>query len=811
MSEKIMLLDGNSLINRAFYAIPLLTNSKGEFTNAVYGFMNIFYKLFDDEKPDCVVVAFDLPKPTFRHQMFEEYKGTRKGMPEELKGQFPVLKSLLIKMGIAVCEKEGFEADDILGTLSCQAEEIGIDAVIVSGDRDLLQCATEKVKIRIPKTKAGKTETEDWFSSDVVEKLGVTPKEFINVKALMGDSSDNIPGVPGIGEKTAYKIIQEYKTLENAIENAEKITPKRASANLEEFKEQARLSLKLAEINVCAPISIDVEAARVSDIYSNDAREEIAQLGFKSLLSRFPEPTVDESTVIVMSEDMVSYALNTDGLASLTIFNGKESTSAFFNEAELKSFFEAETKKITSDAKKDIVYLNERGIELENLMFDTMIADYILGNEPRNLDAENAWKAYSSAKEKIFANRQEFLYYEIEMPLVRVLADMETCGIKVDEQALKAYGTMLGEKIMLLQASIYALAGAEFNINSPKQLGVVLFETLGLKGGKKKKTGYSTAADVLEKLAGEHPIINEILEYRTYSKLKSTYVDGLLQVMDKQTGKIHSTFKQTIASTGRLSSTEPNLQNIPVRTELGRQLRKVFIPSDPDFVFLDADYSQIELRILAHLSGDEMFIKAFCDGDDIHTMTASQVLKILPEEVTAEQRRSAKSVNFGIVYGIGAFSLSNDIGVSVKEAEKYIEGYFAKYPKVKEYLDNSVKTARENGYAETIFGRRRAIPEIMSENFVTRSFGERAAMNMPVQGAAADIIKIAMIRVSAALKNGGFKSRLILQVHDELLLEVFKPELDAVTELVKKEMEGAAELSVPLSVDVSVGDNWMIK
>lgn len=870
MAEKIMLIDGNSIANRAFYGLPLLTNSEGVYTNAVYGFLNILFKFIDDEKPDYLGVAFDLSAPTFRHKMFDGYKGTRKGMPDELRSQMPVLKEVLSVMGIKQFALEGYEADDILGTISLIAEKEGITPVIISGDRDLLQLCDDRLMVRIPKTKGGKTEVEDYLAKDVFEKYSVTPTEFIDVKALMGDASDNIPGVPGIGEKTATKIIAEYKNIETAIENADKIKPKKASENLKEFAEQARLSKVLATINRQVPIDIDFNEAKTFEGISKEAYELFKKYEFKSILSRFETAPKEEKAETnyscftdisdvnaafekILKNKPVSYVLYDKGIS---FYN--ESSGGVIVENErcfeiFKDFFENdEYLKIGHDIKNDIHRLNRLGIGYGNIYFDTAIAGYVLNStrDTYNYDdianeflgeiciseeellgkgkskksimdiefekragflckmAEVYFNAAKIMDEKIKEHGQEELYRKIELPLIKVLYDMEIFGIKVNKEELAKYGEALEKNIEVLTNDIYELAGEEFNINSPKQLGVILFEKLGLKGGKKTKTGYSTAADILEKLANEHPIIQSILMYRQLAKLKSTYADGLLAVIDEKTGRIYSTFNQTITATGRISSTEPNLQNIPVRLELGRQLRKVFIPENENYVFLDADYSQIELRVLAHMSGDETLINAFKHNQDIHRLTASQVFNVPFDEVTSKQRSDAKAVNFGIVYGIGSFSLSQDIGITKKEADKYIEGYFAKYPKIKEYMNKTISDARENGYVSTIYNRRRLMPELNSSNFIQRAFGERVAMNMPIQGSAADIIKIAMIRVSEKLKEKGLKSRLILQVHDELLIETHKDEIETVEEILKYEMEHASNLKVPLDVDVHSGRTW---
>ena len=881
MAEKIMLIDGNSIVNRAFYGVPLLTNGEGRYTNGVYGFLNILFKLLDEEQPDYLAVAFDLHAPTFRHRTFDGYKGTRKGMPEELREQMPLLKEVLQAMHIPIFEQEGFEADDILGTLSALAEKNGIVPVVVSGDRDLLQLAGETLKVRIPKTKGGRTETEDYYAADVQAKYGVTPAEFIDMKALMGDTSDNIPGVPGIGEKTAAKIITQYHDIETAIAHAAEIKPKKASENLAAYQEQARLSKFLATIVRDMPLEWDKESLKIGDMFNQTAYELVKRLEFKSMFSRFEgsasAPKQAEQTyrfvadregakevLAALKKGEVGYAFvyeNEEG-QGLALYQEQlggvwmEASMAFLMQELLEIFqpFFADSayRKIGHDVKKDIRFLRSYGYDGFTAEFDTAIGAYILNATGSSYEyddiaaaflnetypsqeevfgkgrtkkafaalpeaertaygarqAEIFFRARKVMEERLAENEQKSLFYDMEMPLIYVLADMEKYGIKVDKAALLAYQKRLGESLDGMEEEIYALAGEKFNINSPKQLGVILFERLGLKGGKKTKTGYSTAADVLEKLRTAHPIVERILHYRQLAKLKSTYADGLLAVMDAETEKIYSTFNQTITATGRISSTEPNLQNIPVRLELGRELRKIFIPESAEFCFLDADYSQIELRVLAHISGDESLIAAFKSNQDIHRTTASQVFHVPFDEVTPLQRSNAKAVNFGIIYGKGAFSLGQDLGISRKEAEEYINAYFARYPKIKTFMEDTIKNGAKNGYVSTLWNRRRNMPELQSSNFMQRAAGERAAMNMPIQGTAADIIKLAMIKVHRALQEGGYRSRLILQVHDELLIEAYKEEKDAVAKILKENMEHAADLLVPLDVDVHEGASW---
>ena len=873
MSEKIVLIDGHSILNRAFFGVPPLTNSEGLHTNAVYGFLNIMFKILDEEKPDYLTVAFDRSEPTFRHQMFDAYKGTRKPMAQELREQVPVMKEVLQAMGITIVEKPGYEADDLLGTIAGMAEAQGMDVSIISGDRDLLQLATDKVKIRIPKTKRTGTEIEDYYAADVVERYQVTPKEFIDVKALMGDSSDNIPGVPGIGEKTATNLIVAYKSIENAYVHLEEITPKRAKTNLEEHYDMAQMSKTLATIEVHAPIEFDMEAAKLTDLYTPEAYVYMKRLEFKNMLTRFSDDMSqnDLEKYFHVYHELDEIQNFFDG------FSAKEAAVSFFEDAGTvyglavaesnqnvayltcggfvtEGYLEEQAQKlcdgldtlVTPDLKGLLKHV--RVTETKNCI-DTTIAAYLLNplkNEytyddlakdilgqmvPSQVDLLGKLKIKKAADEKpealeLLACYQEYtciaakdqlleqleehgmkkLYDEIEMPLVFVLADMEKEGVRAEKAELESYGAQLTGRIAELETSIYEKAGETFNINSPKQLGVILFEKLQMPNGKKTKTGYSTAADVLERLAPDYPIVSEILEYRQLTKLKSTYADGLALCIAPD-GRIHSTFNQTITATGRISSTEPNLQNIPIRMELGRLIRKVFVPKD-GYVFIDADYSQIELRVLAHMSGDQNLIAAYQHAEDIHRITASQVFHTPLEEVTDLQRRNAKAVNFGIVYGISSFGLSQDLSITRKEAEGYIASYFETYPGIKTFLDRLVTDAKEKGYAETMFGRRRPVPELSSSNFMQRSFGERIAMNSPIQGTAADIIKIAMIRVKQRLDREQLKSKLILQVHDELLIEAAADEEEYVKTLLAEEMRHAADLAVTLEVDVQSGKNW---
>lgn len=881
MAKKLVLIDGHSILNRAFYGVPELTNAEGFHTNAIYGFLNILFKLLDEEKPDGLAVAFDLSAPTFRHEMYKEYKGTRKPMPEELREQVPVMKQVLQSMGILIMEKPGFEADDILGTMAKKGEAEGYEVSLVSGDRDLLQIASEHIKIRIPKTKGGRTEIEDYYAADVKEKYQVTPAQFIELKALMGDTSDNIPGVPKVGEKTATNLMVEYGSIENIYANLEGITKKSIKETLAQHRDLADLSLKLATICIEADIPYELCDTDMGDLFTKEAYEWCLKLNFKNMLSRFDQSKVAEKiqreyhSVTELSEaeavfdacakaespaftfyvadgessalEAVAVCLDEEKLYCLFIRNFiTEDYVVSRLKALAESFAESNKKLLTFDVKKCYDYIPCDNTEV---FFDCKLAAYLLNPNHKEYELEDVaaehgdincrdykqcfgkkslsdvieedeqefveyacmrslalQKAYTPLKEKLTKENMVSLYDNIEMPLTYVLYDMEKEGVLAEGDALKEYSAVLGEKIAELEKRIYEQVGETFNINSPKQLGEILFEKMGLKGGKKTKTGYSTAADVLEKLAVDNPVVADVLEYRGLAKLKSTYADGLAEFIDKS-GRIHSTFNQMITATGRLSSTEPNLQNIPMRTEMGRMIRKVFVAKE-GCVLIDADYSQIELRILAHLSGDKELIAAYHTDADIHRITASKVFHTPMDEVTSLQRRNAKAVNFGIVYGISAFGLSQDIGTSQKEAAQYMKQYFETYPDVKRYQEETVENAKETGYTITMFDRRRPMPELKSSNFMQRQFGERAAMNAPIQGTAADIMKIAMINVYQGLKEAGLKSKLILQVHDELLIETYEEEIEQVKEILTREMKGAADLAVPLEIDLNVGNNW---
>lgn len=873
MSEKIVLIDGHSILNRAFYGVPDLTNSEGLHTNAVYGFLNIMFKILDEEKAEYLAVAFDLKAPTFRHKMYAQYKGTRKPMPEELHQQVPVMKEVLSAMGIPLLMLEGYEADDLLGTVARRMEHEGLEVSVVSGDRDLLQLATDRIKIRIPKTKRTGTEIEDYNTADVVEKYQVTPLQIIDLKALMGDSSDNIPGIPGVGEKTATKLVVEYGSIENAYAHVEEIKPNKAKESLRDHYDLAQMSKELATIQTDSPIEFCLEEAKIGNLYTEQAFALCKRLEFKQILSRFdcegPSNDVTEHFHVVCdfseAEAVFEKAKKAEGAGFWLLTEGSQiygcalafgeedvycmPKEGFLTEeylaGKLEEVLKAVPKAGTLALKEQLFRLRvphrERLADLsiggylvnplkDTYRYEDIAKEYLDKLVPSKTEllgkagfaerteretafrdcgcygAYVAWKALEPLRQRLGELQMEKLFDEIEMPLVYTLYDMEREGILVEADALRVYGEQLVGRITQLEQEIYAQAGESFNINSPKQLGVILFEKMKLPGGKKTKTGYSTAADVLEKLAQDAPIVNLILEYRQLTKLKSTYADGLSNFIGAD-GRIHSTFNQTITATGRISSTEPNLQNIPIRMELGRLIRKVFIPKE-GFLFVDADYSQIELRVLAHLSGDEHLIRAYQEAQDIHRITASQVFHIPFEEVTDLQRRNAKAVNFGIVYGISSFGLSQDLSITRKEAAHYIEQYFQTYPGIKRFLDEAVEHAREKGYVTTMFGRRRPVPELKSSNFMQRSFGERVAMNSPIQGTAADIIKIAMIRVNERLRQEGLQSRLILQVHDELLIEAKAEEEETVKKILREEMQGAAELSVKLEIDMHTGNNW---
>lgn len=892
-TDKLMIVDGNSILNRAFYGLQgarLLTAPDGLHTNAIYGFLNILNKYLDEEKPQYLCVAFDLKAPTFRHLEYSDYKATRKGMPPELAEQVPYLKEILDAMRIKRLEMEGFEADDIIGSISKCAEEENLQVVIVTGDRDSLQLASERTRILMPVTRSGRTETEEYDINGVIERYGVTPKQFIDVKGLMGDSSDNIPGVPGIGEKTALKLIKEYESLDRIYNNIDKIDKKGIREKLAANKELAYLSRHIATIERNMPTLCRLEELKRSEFDKSKLLELFRRLGFKSLIEKYGlvcDETDDakcrQDLQFVLVDDLLTLAQ----VAAEIKQNGKVS---IFHLLERKSPFESSLAGIAlswenknayvrigsgiseeqflqqfssvlsdpsiiiygHDMKSLIVWLKHMGAGIDGLAFDTMIGAYILDASRSTytvaeLSQEYLGYSFESISEltgkgksytpfaeipverlaitavrhsravlemteviseRISQNNQEKLYYEIELPLIEVLADMEYIGFRVNTEGLKQFSAKLDDMIKSCEEEIYALAGETFNINSPKQLGVILFEKLGLPVLKKTKTGYSTDAEVLEQLASRNEAVSKILEYRQLVKLKSTYAEGLLNVVNPATGRIHSSFNQTVTATGRISSTEPNLQNIPIRLEIGREIRKVFIPENDEYLLSDADYSQIELRVLAHITSDDNMIAAFRNNEDIHTATASVVFNVPKEEMTPLLRSRAKAVNFGIVYGIGDFSLAKDLGITRKEARKYIDEYLERYPGVKKYMHDTVENGKAKGYVETIFKRRRYLPELKSSNFNQRSFGERVAMNMPIQGSAADIIKIAMVKVYKELKEHNMKSRLILQVHDELIIETHISEKGKVEKLLQDCMQNAVKLDVPLIAEVKTGSSW---
>lgn len=872
MSEKIVLIDGHSILNRAFYGVPDLSNAKGFHTNAIYGFLNIMFKIIEEEKADYLTIAFDVNAPTFRHDIYKEYKGTRKPMPQELREQVPVIKEVLKAMGVFTIEKPGLEADDILGTIAKRSEKEGLEVSLVSGDRDLLQIASEHIKIRIPKTKGGKTEVIDYFAKDVEAEYQVDPIQFIELKALMGDASDNIPGVPKIGAKTATELMVQFGSLESIYDNIEKITKKSIKESLIVNKDLADLSKILATINIDSDIHFELQDAKLGMLYTKEAYVFFKDLEFKNMLSRFEEKqeksqvSKEFKSIITNSEmNLIFKECQNSEQLGIQIFQHNNEVfgiSIAFSEHDiywiginddikkeqlLPHIASLKKNEIgTFDIKKTYDFLD---IENTQKLFDISIAAYLLNPLKNDYEMEEvaneylgfhfsgrselfgktdflkayeekqnefieyacncayaAWKVIPVLRKNLKETGMISLFEEIEMPLSYVLYDMEKEGIELRPKELKAYGEALLERIHELEELIYKGAGETFNINSPKQLGEILFGKLQMPGGKKTKTGYSTAAEVLEKLSVEFPLVADVLEYRGLAKLKSTYADGLANCLDKN-NRIHSTFNQTIAATGRISSTEPNLQNIPMKMELGRKIRKVFVPKE-GFLFMDADYSQIELRLLAHMSADTQLIEAYRMNEDIHRITASKVFHTPFTEVSDFQRRNAKAVNFGIVYGISAYGLSQDLNIGVKEANEYIEQYFKTYPGVKVFLEKLVEDAKETGYVTTLFGRRRPIPELKSTNFMQRSFGERIAMNSPIQGTAADVIKIAMIKVWQRLNRENLKSKMILQVHDELLIETAVDEVEQVKAILTEEMMNAAKLDVSLEIDLHTGENW---
>ena len=932
MSSELMLIDGHSILNRAFYAIPPLSAPDGTPTGAVYGFLNILFKFIDEENPDKLVVAFDRSEPTFRHEKYNEYKGTRKPMDPDLRVQVTLIKEVLKSMNITVSEKKGYEADDIIGTLSKRMSAKGKKVVIISGDKDLLQLLDDNITMKNPKTKGGRTTVETYTVSELFDEYGVTPDEFVDLKALMGDTSDNIPGAKGIGPKTAIPLISEYHTVENLLDHIDEIKSKSTAKKIADSRDNIILSKFLAKIDVDAPIETDIESASIKDICNDESMELLMKLNRKSFVDRLKKKGYagksDDAVVETADEKKETKHVSNDDIEELfgelikesaepdreeiriddKIFNNTGAMTEL-NLSEIQSFdeysklFEDVFESISDGRNVSIslmndgdkvfvsvafgecvytvgepylskeqilstvrelfnkisqsenresfakIYVNNVNFFIKNLGFDTSygfpvdnifdlgLAAYIIdpntGNysydilsftylktvqeTPKDLKKDVQKQTVLEASVLFYGGREIYsklistggdsLYKDIELPASLVLADMSMKGIRVREDELNNYTQRLTDRIDLIRDHIVDEAGIDFNISSPKQLGEVLFDRLHLPHGKKTKTGYSTAADVLEKLASEYTIVANVLEYRTLTKLKSTYGEGLVSFIEPD-GRIHGEFNQTVTATGRISSSQPNLQNIPIRMDIGRQIRKVFVPKE-GCVFLDADYSQIELRVLAHMSGDEKLIEAYKSARDIHTMTASQVFHVPVDMVTPEMRRNAKAVNFGIIYGISSFGLSNDLSISVSDAKKYIDSYFESYPQIKTFLDNLVKSAKEKGYSETILGRKRPIPELSSKNFRLRSFGERVAMNAPIQGTAADIMKIAMVRVFNELYSRNLKSRLILQVHDELLIETYRDEVDEVRSILEESMTKAVELKVPLIVEIGEGDNWL--
>ena len=867
--KKLVAIDGNSIMNRAFYGImnsKLLMTTDGIYTNAIYGFLTILLKMINDEKPDYLCVAFDLKAPTFRHKKYEDYKGTRKGMPDELRVQMPIIKDVLRAMNITICELEGYEADDIIGTLSKKAEEEGMKTLLLTGDKDYLQLATENVTVRIPTTKMGNTESTDYTPEVIKEKYGIDPIQFIQIKGLMGDSSDNIPGVPGVGEKTAFSLITKYHDLDNiynSLDEGKELDgiKGKLKEKLIENRELAFLSRDLGTIFKEVPLDFDIEDLEIKEYNSSELYNLFVRLQFKNFIEKLglkadesdsskPNCDIPELNIKDLSE------INLDGVNEISYYFKNGKLAVCVNDIEyytpnpsnedLKKIFESDILKIGHGEKADYLELKSKGFSPKNMMFDLTIASYILNpakdnyrldemilevlgivleskkenvqlglfDTPENEDKKEEYSRYSlyilKCKEKYETELKEknqfHLFENIEMPLMRVLAEMEFSGVLVDREIIDEFSKKLSSSVDNLTHEIWNMAETEFNINSPKQLGEILFEKLQLPVIKKTKSGYSTDADVLEKLRLEHPIIDKILEYRTLNKLKATYIDGIIPLI-KEDGRVHAKFNQTVTATGRISCTEPNLQNIPIRTEIGKELRKMFVAKE-GFTFLDADYSQIELRVLAHISGDENMIHAFNSGEDIHAMTASQVFDVPLEEVTKQMRSEAKAVNFGIVYGISDFGLATNIGTSRKKAKEYIEKYFAKYPGIKAYMDRTVKECKERGYVETLWGRRRYVPEIKSNNFNVRQFGERVAMNAPIQGTAADIIKIAMINIEKELEDKRLESKLLLQVHDELVIETKLEEIETVRELLVRNMENVIKMDVPLKVEAEEGKTW---
>ena len=844
---KLMILDGNSIINRAFYGIRVLNAPDGTPTNAVYGFLSILWKLVDDYAPDELCVAFDLPAATFRKQMFEDYKAQRKPMPDELAVQIPILKEVLDIMGVPRLEAEGWEADDILGTISCQCAKAGRDCLIVTGDKDSFQLIGEHVHVLHVKTRMGQTETVEYDPAYFRQEYGFDPPQMVDLKALMGDASDNIPGVAGVGEKTAMDLIQRYGTIDAIYRDLDALDIRdTVRKKLSVGEEQARFSYTLATISTDVPVSLAPGSAAWNGVGGEGLYEIFKRLGFNKFIERWklqpdenapsapaeslPRAEGAEAAAVLEAVNraaLIAVVAVESSLDHLEICDGENvysidwaTAGEGYNEL-LRAVFSPEKQKLGHDVKDMMSLLMADGLPTEGFVFDTALAGYLLDPTEANyaltrlsqrylgaerMGADAVFSLYPVLAAKLEEQGAKELYETVELPLCQVLAEMERVGFLVDKKALYDFGESLNAGIDQLQESVWSRAGHKFNINSPKQLGEVLFDELMLPAGKKTKTGWSTNADVLEKLRGKHPIVQEVLDYRTLTKLKSTYADGLLKVISPD-GRIHTNFKMTVTATGRLSSTEPNLQNIPIRSELGAEIRKMFVARE-GCLLVDADYSQIELRILAHISGDETMRQAFTGGEDIHAVTASQVFGIPLEEVTPLQRSHAKAVNFGIVYGISAFSLAQDIGVRQNEAKAYIDAYLEKYHGVREYMADVIAQAKKNGYVSTLMGRRRPLPELKASNFNTRSFGERVARNMPIQGTAADIIKLAMVNVYKRLKAEGLESKLILQVHDELIAECPEGETERVKALLEEEMEKAVTLSIPLTAEAHSGRSW---
>lgn len=883
--DKLMIIDGSSLLYRAFYALPLLTTKDGIYTNGAYGFLTMLYNLQDQYQPDYICVAFDKSGPTFRHKEYEEYKGTRQETPSELAGQFSIIRDILKSMNIVTLEMSEYEADDIAGTLARQGEEKGLEVILVTGDKDYLQLATEKSKVLL--TRKGISDMEEFDRETILEEYGLEPKQLIDVKGLMGDKSDNIPGVPGIGEKTGLKLIKEFGSIEEVYKNLDKVSGKKLKENLIENENIAYLSRKLGEIITNIPLDLGIEDLKVKDANWEELLPLFEKLEFKSFINRAPDKyrnkedeieinyeykivsaeEIEEVAKSLSQEKKLAFKFLIDGsniiedeIISLgikpqtgsTYYIDLSSMGERFIQLFKPIFENPQIEKIGHSLKKDMAILFRYGIQIQNYGFDSMIAQYLIDpsqsdysinklseeylgaygtDEEMLLGKGKGKKTFSQLSEEDMASHLSFtletvfalegkmiekireydmedLYYNVELPLTEVLSSMEYLGFKVDEDQLKMLGEQFDAEIKSLTEEIHQLGGGEFNINSPKQIGEILFDRLNLPVIKKTKTGYSTSVEVLEKLKDKHPIIEKILRYRQIVKLKSTYIDGLTALINRKTGRIHSSFNQTITSTGRISSTEPNLQNIPIRTEDGRRIRKAFVAEKPDYTLVDADYSQIELRVLAHISQDEKMMEAFIKDQDIHTKTASEVFHLPMEEVTPSIRNNAKAVNFGIVYGISDYGLSQDLNITRKEAKDFIDKYLDNYTGVRQFMEDIVVEGKEKGYVETLLHRRRYIPELKSKNFNVRSFGERIAMNTPIQGSAADIIKVAMVKVYKALREKGLKSRLILQVHDELIIETHMDELDEVKTILKEIMEGSISLSIPLRVDIEIGDSW---